>query len=121
MPDSEWIVRAGEAGVRLDKYLAAAGRLGSRAKAFAGLERGKGFVNGTEAGVSDAATPLAAGQTVRGWIDRPGSAKARRAATRVGDLHIIYEDEALLVLTKPAGLSSGPPERTRHAPSEYEQ
>src|SRR5258708_24558729 len=121
MPDSEWIVRAGEAGVRLDKYLAAAGRLGSRAKAFAGLERGKVFVNGTEAGVSDAATPLAAGETVRVWIDRPGSAKARRAVTRVGDLHIIYEDEALLVVNKPAGLLSVPLERKSDAPSVYEQ
>jgi 23S rRNA pseudouridine1911/1915/1917 synthase len=121
MSDSEWIVRPDEAGVRLDKFLAAAGRLGSRAKAFAGLERGKVFVNGNEAGVSDAATPLAAGQTVRIWMDRPGSAKTRRAVTRVGDLHIVFEDEALLVVNKPAGLLSVPLERKSDAPSVYEQ
>src|SRR5436190_10411488 len=104
MSDSEWIVGPGEAGVRLDKYLAAPGRLGSRAKAFAGLERGKVFLDGREAGIASAATTLAAGQTVRIWMDRPGSAKARRTQTQIGDLEIIFEDEVLLVVNKPAGL-----------------
>jgi 23S rRNA pseudouridine1911/1915/1917 synthase len=121
MPESEWIVRPDEAGMRLDKYLAAPGRLGSRAKAFAGLERGKVFVNGEEAGAADAATLLAAGQTVRIWMDRPGSAKARRAVTEIGDLTIVFEDEALLVVDKPAGLLSVPLERKSDAPSVYEQ
>ena len=86
MPDSEWIVGPAEAGLRLDKYLADPERLGSRAKAFAGLERGKVFLDGDEAGAADAATRLTAGQTVRVWMDRPGTAKARRPVTRVGDL-----------------------------------
>ncbi len=121
MSDSEWVVHTDEAGVRLDKYLAAPGRLGSRAKAFAGLERGKVFVDGGEAGVTDAATPLAAGQTVRVWMDRPGSAKARRTVTHVGDLRIVFEDESLVVVDKPAGLLSVPLERKSDAPSVYEQ
>ncbi len=121
MSDSEWVVGAHEAGLRLDKYLAAPGRLGSRAKAFAGLERGKVFLNGEEAGAADAARPLAAGQTVRVWMDRPGSAKARRTQTQVGDLQIVFEDEALLVVNKPAGLLSVPLERKADAPSVYEQ
>ena len=121
MSDSEWVVGAQDAGVRLDKYLAAPGRLGSRARAFAGLERGKVFLNGDEAGVADAARPLIAGQTVRIWMDRPGSAKARRAQTQIGDLHIIFEDEVLLVVNKPAGLLSVPLERRSDAPSVYEQ
>jgi 23S rRNA pseudouridine1911/1915/1917 synthase len=121
MPDSEWVVHTDEAGVRLDKYLAAPERLGSRARAVAGLERGKVFLNGSEAGVADAATRLAAGQTVRIWLDRPGSARARRPVTRVGDLQIIFEDEALLVVNKPAGLLSVPLERKSDAPSVYEQ
>jgi 23S rRNA pseudouridine1911/1915/1917 synthase len=121
MPDSEWVVHTDEAGVRLDKYLAAPERLGSRARAFAGLERGKVFLNGSEAGVADAATRLAAGQTVRVWMDRPGSARARRPVTRVGDLQILFEDEALLVVNKPAGLLSVPLERKSDAPSVYEQ
>src|SRR3989304_522902 len=45
-PDSEWTGSAGGAGTRLDKFLAAAGRAGSRARAAAALERGKVFVNG---------------------------------------------------------------------------
>ena len=121
MPDSEWVVRTDEAGVRLDKYLAAPERLGSRARAFAGLERGKVFLNGGEAGVADAATRLVPGHTVRIWMDRPGSARARRAVTQVGDLQIIFEDEALLVVNKPAGLLSVPLERKSDAPSVYEQ
>lgn len=121
MSDSEWVVGAHEAGVRLDKYLAAPGRLGSRARAFAGLERGKVFLNGDEAGVADAARPLVAGQTVRVWMDRPGSAKARRTQTQAGDLHILFEDEALVVVNKPAGLLSVPLERKADAPSVSEQ
>ena len=121
MPDSEWTVGPGEAGLRLDKYLAAAGRLGSRARAFAGLERGKVFVDGNEAQAADAAMPLAIGQTVRVWADRPGSAKARKTVTHVGNLEIIFEDAALLVVNKPAGLLSVPLERKADAPSVYEQ
>ena len=121
MSDSEWIVGADEAGLRLDKYLAAPGRLGSRAKAFAALERGKVFLDGREAGAADAATALAPGQTVRVWMDRPGSARTRRTQTHVGDLHIVFEDEALLVVNKPAGLLSVPLERKADAPSVYEQ
>jgi 23S rRNA pseudouridine1911/1915/1917 synthase len=121
MPDSEWTVRPDEAGVRLDKYLAAPDRLGSRARAFAGLERGKVFLDGGEAGVANAATRLTAGQIVRVWMDRPGSAKARRAVTQVGDLKIVFEDEMLLVVNKPAGLLSVPLERKADAPSVYEQ
>jgi RluA family pseudouridine synthase len=121
MSDSEWVVRPDEAGVRLDKYLAAPGRLASRARAFAGLERGKVFLNGHEVGVTDAATLLAAGQTVRVWMDRPGSAPGRRPRTHIGDLAIIFEDETLLVVNKPAGLLSVPLERKADAPSVYEQ
>ena len=121
MSDSEWVVGADEAGIRLDKYLAAPGRLGSRARAFAGLERGKVFLKGEEAGATDAARPLVAGQTVRVWMDRPGSAKARRTQTEVGDLQIVFEDEVLVVVNKPAGLLSVPLERKADAPSVYEQ
>ena len=121
MSDPEWIVGPDEAGVRLDKYLAAPGRLGSRAKAFAGLERGKVFLDGGEVGVADAARPLAAAQNVRVWMDRPGSAKGRRTQTQIGDLEIIFEDGVLLVVNKPAGLLSVPLERKSEAPSVYEQ
>jgi 23S rRNA pseudouridine1911/1915/1917 synthase len=119
--DSEFIVSGEDAGVRLDKFLASPARVGSRARAVAALERGKVFVNGQEAALPQAATRLSAGDTVRVWMDRPGSSKPRRVSHEVGDLHVIYEDEALLVVNKPAGLLSVPLERRSDVPSVYDQ
>ena len=118
----EWPVEPADAGARLDKFLAAPGRLGSRAKAFAALERGKVFVNGEEAGAADAARRIAPGDLVRVWIDRPGSARARRSgAQAAGDLEILFEDDALIVVNKPAGLLTVPLERKGAAPSVQSQ
>jgi 23S rRNA pseudouridine1911/1915/1917 synthase len=119
--DSEFIVPAEDAGVRLDKFLASPARVGSRARAVAALERGKVFVNGKEVALPQAATRLSAGDTVRVWMDRPGSSRPRRVSHEVGDLHVIYEDEALLVVNKPAGLLSVPLERRSDVPSVYDQ
>jgi 23S rRNA pseudouridine1911/1915/1917 synthase len=119
--DSEFIVSGDEAGVRLDKFLAAPARVGSRARAVAALERGKVFVNGHEAAPSQASTRLVPGDTVRVWMDRPGSSKPRRRSPQVGDLQVVYEDEALLVVNKPAGLLSVPLERRSDVPSVYDQ
>jgi 23S rRNA pseudouridine1911/1915/1917 synthase len=121
MPESEWSVEPNEAGVRLDKFLAAAARAGSRAKAVAALERGKVFLNDREAGLPDAAVALASGDRVRLWMDRPGTSKPRPRSTKVGDVHIIFEDEALIVVNKPAGLLAVPLERKSDASSVYEQ
>jgi len=112
-----WTVERAEAGVRLDKYLASADRLGSRAKAIAALERGKVFLNGEEASLADAARRLMPGDAVRAWMDRPGTAKPRPRARAVGDLAILYEDDDLLVVNKPAGLLAVPLERKADAPS----
>ena len=108
MGDTTWTVDAGDAGVRLDKFLAAPDRAGSRARAAAALERGKVFVNGDEAGAGEAARRLAAGDAVRLWMDRPGSSRARREPTSIGDLRVVYEDDALMVVDKPAGMLSVP-------------
>jgi 23S rRNA pseudouridine1911/1915/1917 synthase len=105
MPDS-WTVDAAERGVRLDKFLAAPGRAGSRPRAAAALERGKVFLNGREASLADAAARLAPGDVVRLWMDRPGTAK--RTAFLGDDLPIVYEDDLLVVLNKPAGLLAVP-------------
>ena len=76
------------------------------------LERGKVFLNGREASVRDAGTTLKAGDSVRVWMDRPGSAKrAAVLGARSGDLPILFEDEALIVVNKPAGLLAVPLER----------
>lgn len=118
--DDTWTVAAADAGVRLDKYLAAAQRLESRGRAFTALERGKVFVNGAEASKQDAARRLAAGDSVRVWMDRPGSSTKRASSAKIGDLHIVYEDEAIIVVNKPAGLLAVPLERRAEAPSVYE-
>lgn len=119
--DSEWTVGDDEAGARLDKFLAASGRAGSRARAASALERGKVFVNGAEARLPAAARRLARGDVVRVWEDRPGSSKRRAWAGRFGELQVVYEDDALLVANKPSGLLSVPLERKVDHPSIYDQ
>jgi 23S rRNA pseudouridine1911/1915/1917 synthase len=107
--------------MRLDKFLAAHERLRSRARSLAALERGKVYVNGEETTGTDAARRLAAGDVVRLWMDRPGSATRRLRAGRSDDLDVVYEDAALLVVNKPPGILTVPLERRRDAPSVYEQ
>lgn len=111
---------AGDAGQRLDKFLAAPERAGSRGKAATALERGKVLVNGEEATLADAARRLAAGDIVRVWMDRPGSSRTRREAIAIDKLRILYEDEALFVLDKPAGMLAVPLERRSTSLSAYE-
>ena len=107
--------------MRLDKFLAGDGRLGSRGRAATALERGKIFVNDTEVAVTDSARRLVAGDVVRFWEDRPGSARRRPRTGTTGDLDVIFEDDLLLVVNKPAGILSVPLERKADAPSVYEQ
>jgi 23S rRNA pseudouridine1911/1915/1917 synthase len=116
-----WIAGDADAGVRLDKFLAAPGRLGSRGKAVAALERRKIFVNDDEADIADAARRLVSGDVVRAWVDRPGSAKRRPRTGPTGDLDIVYEDDALLVVSKPPGILSVPLERSPDVSSVYDQ
>jgi len=105
-------------GRRLDKFLADAARLGSRGRAADALAKGKVFVNDREAGPDDAARPLRAGDAVRVWADRPGSAR-RRSTRTAGDLQILYEDSALIVVNKPAGLLVVPLQQRSEAPSAF--
>jgi 23S rRNA pseudouridine1911/1915/1917 synthase len=121
MADSEWTAAEADRGTRLDKFLAGEGRLGSRAKAFSAIERGKVFLNGAEADVPAAATKLAPGDVVRVWMDRPGSARPKPRSGIFGDLDIVYEDDALIVVHKPAGLLSVPLERRAEAASVFDQ
>ena len=107
--------------MRLDKFLAAPDRLGSRARAAAALERGKVFVNDVEAAVADAAARLSEGDRIRVWMDRPGSARARPRPQQVADVLVLYEDEAMLVVNKPAGLLAVPLERKANASSVFDQ
>jgi 23S rRNA pseudouridine1911/1915/1917 synthase len=121
MADSQWIVGDAEAGVRLDKFLAGADRLGSRSRATAAIERGKVFVNDDEVSSAGAARRLSTRDRVRVWMDRPGSSKRRPAPHQAGDLNILYEDDDLIAVDKPAGLLSVPLERIADAESVYDQ
>jgi 23S rRNA pseudouridine1911/1915/1917 synthase len=110
---AEWTVTHAEAAERLDKFLAAPARAGSRAKAVDALDRGKVFLNDRELTRADAGVRVAAGDVVRLWIDRPGSAKRRATLGERRDLPIVYEDDQIVVLNKPAGLLAVPLPRER--------
>jgi 23S rRNA pseudouridine1911/1915/1917 synthase len=118
---AQWTAGDADAGVRLDKFLAAPSRLGSRARSVAALERGKVYVNATEVALADAGRRLGSGDVVRVWMDRPGSAKPRPRTGRSGDLDIVYEDDALVVVNKPPGLLTVPLARRYEAPSVYDR
>jgi len=109
----EWTVTAAESGERLDKFLAAADRAGSRARAVDALDRRKVFVNDREVARADAGARLSAGDVVRLWVDRPGSARRRATLGDRHDLPVVYEDDHIVVLNKPAGLLAVPLPRER--------
>jgi 23S rRNA pseudouridine1911/1915/1917 synthase len=70
--------------------------------------------------MADAPRQVAAGDRVRLWMDRPGSARRRPRTGLAGALEILHEDDDLIVVSKPAGLLSVPLERKADAPSVYE-
>ena len=118
MTDTRWIVDEASSGQRLDKFLAEASRVGSRARAADALARGRVFVNDREATPAEASTRLVSGDRVRFWPDRPGSARKKTPrAPRPGELAIVYEDDALIVVNKPPGLLAVPLERQEDATS----
>jgi 23S rRNA pseudouridine1911/1915/1917 synthase len=85
------------------------------------LERGQVFLNDREADLAMAGRQLAVGDVVGLWRDRPGSATRRAVRTkRVGDVRIVYEDDALLVVNKPPGLLTIPLERKTGADSVFD-
>lgn len=105
MAANSWTVNAQETGQRLDKFLAGAERLGSRSKAARAIESGKVFVNENAMSGADAARLMQSGDVVRLWMNRPGSAHRRTYAhTQQQSLPIVFEDDQLLVINKPAGL-----------------
>ena len=115
-----WRVTEDEAGSRLDKFLASPNRLGSRGRVVAALDRGRVFVNDVESAAADGSSRVAAGDDVCVWIDRPGTAR-RRPDARKSTLRIVFEDDDLIVLDKPAGLLSVPLDVREAAASIFEQ
>jgi len=111
MANTEWRIEEATSGIRLDKFLADATRLGSRGRAMSALERGKIYLNDTEASLSDAGRRLITGDVVRAWLDRPGSSKRHPRTGVVEGVDIIHEDDELIVVNKPAGILTVPLER----------
>lgn len=116
MSKDAWIATKADAGMRLDKWLAAPARLGSRRRAFEALSRGRVFVEDVEQTGADARRTVAAGMAIRLWMDRPGSA-SRRGPRKVHGLDILFEDDVIIVLDKPAGLLTVPLPRQPEEPS----
>jgi 23S rRNA pseudouridine1911/1915/1917 synthase len=117
---ASWTISDDASGVRLDKFLAGAERLGSRGRVVTALDKGKIFVNEAEVGRAAAGSLLRCGDVVRVWMDRPGSARRQRRQTEAGDLEILHEDDVLIVVNKPAGLLAVPLERKSEEASAYE-
>jgi 23S rRNA pseudouridine1911/1915/1917 synthase len=84
------------------------------------LGRGKVFLNDQETALADASRRLSAGDVLRVWMDRPGSARPRRGAFVDGALHVVYEDDDLIVVNKPAGILTVPLERRAQDVSIYD-
>lgn len=121
MSKRTWTVSPEEAGQTIEKFLAAPERLGSRSKAAAARERGKVFINDAEADPADVRRRVKAGDDVRVWEDRPGSSRRRPVPFTSGPLNILYEDQHLIVLNKPAGLLAVPLERRGEETSIFDQ
>ena len=105
---AEWTVGDADAGQRLDKFLASPERLGSRSRAAMALDRGQVFVNDDERAGGDGALRMAAGDRVRLWRDRPGSARRHTRPRTLAGFRVVFQDDALIVVDKPAGLLTVP-------------
>jgi 23S rRNA pseudouridine1911/1915/1917 synthase len=94
----EWLVGTAEAGVRLDRFLAQRGVLGTRSQVTRLIADGLVQVGGLSV---KAGTPLRVNDRVVAF--RPG-ARLPRAAPEAIALDALYEDDWLLAINKPPGL-----------------
>jgi len=95
-------VTPADAGERLDRLVAAAPEIGSRAAAQKLIVAGMVSVNGQERGKN---YKVAAGENVEVFLDSPEPLDLEPEDM---DLDIPYEDENLLVVDKPAGIVTHP-------------
>ncbi len=100
-------VPAGAAGMRLDRFLAELDHVGSRSAAEGLLRRDAVRVDGQPKAKS---YRLAGGETVEVLIERePPTLEAEEV-----DFGLVYEDDQLLVVDKPAGITVHPSAGHRH-------
>lgn len=101
------VVAAQEAGVRLDKWLAGWPSVGSREKARQAVQSGKVSVDGVRVGPEGGGVVLGLGARVEIAWTRPGTnpkATAGRAALGWANVRVLHQDDAIVVVDKPAGL-----------------
>ncbi len=108
MNNGQWQINAHHTGMRLDHWLASMRRLGSGVRALDSLARGRIFVNNVEQTPADAARILQEGDLVRVWMDRQDVHLMEFIPLEFDRLEIVYEDDDLIVLDKPAGFLSTP-------------
>ncbi len=94
----EWVVREAEEIRRLDKFLLATGEFVSRHQIQKLIENGSVLVDGAPAKASSRLRPF---QHIR--VEVPPPAPVRTLPESI-PLDILYEDEDLLVVNKPAGM-----------------
>ena len=108
MEPDRWVVEAEEAGVRLDRFLAShCSNDHSRTAVQRAIRAGQVSVNGQAGKVNRVLKP---GDAIVARLEQSLSA-SREAASLLAEplpLEIVYEDEALLVVNKPAGLVTHP-------------
>ncbi len=103
-----WIVQASDGGMRLDKFLLSKGRFASRHQIQKLIENGSVRVDGAPAKPSSRLRPL---QEIH--VEIPPPAPMQTPAEPI-PLDVLYEDEDLLVVNKPAGMVVHPaPGHTR--------
>ena len=95
----DFVVTAEQSGQRLDRYLAAVADGFSRTRLKGLIEEGRVSIEGKS--TSGAVTKVREGQTVS--IEVPEAAPAEPAGESI-PLSVVHEDDALIVIDKPAGL-----------------
>jgi 23S rRNA pseudouridine1911/1915/1917 synthase len=98
----EYAVGAGEAGTRLDAFLAQFEELGSRSRVAGLVRRGAVLVDGI---ARQKSFPIAEGQIVT--VDIPAEVPSSLLAEDL-PVPVLYEDEWLMVVDKPAGMPVHP-------------
>jgi 23S rRNA pseudouridine1911/1915/1917 synthase len=94
----DWVVAAAQAGERLDRFLAAREVLGTRSQVQRLIEAGRVTVDGQ---LAKGGVLVRAGQRVAVEIPPPTTGIVQAEAI---DIAVLYEDEWLLAIDKPAGL-----------------
>lgn len=106
------IVTQNEAGQRLDKLLAKHLKLAPKSFFYKMLRKKNIKLNGRKAegseklNIGDEIVLYLSDDTIEKFSDRGGKLDWKRASSAKADLDIVYEDEHILLLNKPAGMLS---------------